>query len=94
MTTYTTYMTWTALSHEPDDVCNPKGYLISGYNEANGLTVQSILTGIMGFAMLVYAGFRPETCTSQWSMYSFVHSNRFAVLMGKMIRIRRLPKRK
>ena len=29
---YTTYLTWPALSHEPDELCYPPGYFISGYD--------------------------------------------------------------
>ncbi|XP_044172647.1 probable serine incorporator [Acropora millepora] len=52
---YTTYLTWSALSHEPDDLCNPPGYFISGYDQNTGLSLQGIVSGVFLFLMLIYA---------------------------------------
>ncbi|XP_068743053.1 probable serine incorporator [Montipora capricornis] len=52
---YTTYLTWSALSHEPDDLCNPPGYFISGYDQNTGLSLQGMVSGIFVFVMLIYA---------------------------------------
>ncbi|XP_022783541.1 serine incorporator 1-like [Stylophora pistillata] len=53
--TYTTYLTWSALSHEPDDLCNPPGYVLSGYDQTTGLSMQGTFSSLFVFVMLIYA---------------------------------------
>ncbi|KAL9985163.1 hypothetical protein ACROYT_G007533 [Oculina patagonica] len=63
--TYTTYLTWSALSHEPDDLCNPPGYVISGYDQTTGLSMQGIVSGVFVFVMLIYASFSTAMSASK-----------------------------
>lgn len=65
--TYTTYLTWSALSHEPDDLCNPPGYFISGYDQNTGLSLQGIVSGLFVFIMLIYASFSTAISASKLS---------------------------
>ena len=58
MTAYTTYLTWSGLSHEPDELCNPHGHMISGYDEMIGLSLQTIVSCVFMFVMLICSSFR------------------------------------
>ena len=67
---YTTYLTWSALSHEPDDLCNPPGYVISGYDQNTGLSLQTIVSGVFVFVTLIYASFSTAMSASKLSKFS------------------------
>ena len=67
---YTTYLTWSALSHEPDDLCNPPGYVISGYDQTTGLSMQGIVSGVFVFVMLIYASFSTAMSASKLSKFT------------------------
>ena len=67
---YTTYLTWSALSHEPDDLCNPPGYVISGYDQNAGLSLQTIVSGVFVFVTLIYASFSTAMSASKLSKFS------------------------
>ena len=67
---YTTYLTWSALSHEPDDLCNPPGYVISGYDQNTGLSLQTIVSGVFVFVTLIYASFSTAMSASKLSTFS------------------------
>ena len=67
---YTTYLTWSALSHEPDDLCNPPGYFISGYDQNTGLSLQGIVSGVFLFLMLIYASFSTAISASKLSKFT------------------------
>lgn len=75
---YTTYLTWSALSHEPDDLCNPPGYFISGYDQNTGLSLQTIFSGVFVFVMLIYASFSTAMSASRLSK-----SNAYILIAGK-----------
>lgn len=66
---YTTYLTWSALSHEPDDLCNPPGYFLSGYDQNTGLSLQGIVSGVFLFLMLIYASFSTAISASKLSKF-------------------------
>ena len=38
-------------------LCNPLGYIISGYGQNFGLSLQGIVSGVFLFLMLIYASF-------------------------------------
>ena len=67
VTTYTTYLTWSALSHEPDDLCNPPGFSISGYDENTGLSIQGLFSGTLAFVTLIYASISTAMTASNLS---------------------------
>ena len=67
---YTTYLTWSALSHEPDDLCNPPGYVISGYDQNTGLSLQTIVSGVFVFVTLIYASVSTAMSASKLSKFS------------------------
>lgn len=67
---YTTYLTWSALSHEPDDLCNPPGYVISGYDQTTGLSLQGIFSSLFVFVMLVYASLSTAMSASNLSKFN------------------------
>ena len=67
---YTTYLTWSALSHEPDDLCNPPGYVISGYDQNTGLSLQTIVSGVFVFVTLIYASFSTAMSASKLGKFS------------------------
>ena len=71
--TYTTYLTWSALSHEPDDLCNPSGYFVSGYDQNTGLSLQTIVSGVLVFIMLMYASFSTAMSASKLSKFSLYY---------------------
>ena len=73
MIAYTTYLTWSALSHEPDDLCNPPGYVISGYDQTTGLSMQGIVSGVFVFIMLIYASFSTAMSASKLSKFTRHH---------------------
>ena len=68
---YTTYLTWSALSHEPDDLCNPPGYVISGYDQTTGMSMQGIVSGVFVFVMLIYASVSTALSASKLSKFTF-----------------------
>lgn len=68
---YTTYLTWSALSHEPDDLCNPPGYVISGYDQTIGMSMQGIVSGVFVFVMLIYASVSTALSASKLSKFTF-----------------------
>ena len=73
MIAYTTYLTWSALSHEPDDLCNPPGYVISGYDQTTGLSMQGIVSGVFVFIMLIYVSFSTAMSASKLSKFTRHH---------------------
>lgn len=59
ITLYTMYLTWSGMSNEPDQVCNPSGSLISSSNLAPGLgNGRTILAAALMFVMVVYSCLR------------------------------------
>ena len=67
VTAYTTYLTWSGLSHEPDELCNPRGFLISGYDEMIGMSLQSIVSSVFMFVMLICSSFRTALSAAKLS---------------------------
>lgn len=63
ISTYTLYITWSALSNEPDEKCNPSGTLLKNTNLTPGFDGHTVLAAIMLFATAVYACVR-KTSTS------------------------------
>ncbi|XP_048588960.1 probable serine incorporator isoform X2 [Nematostella vectensis] len=70
VTSYSMLLTWSALSHEPDDTCNPRSTLLSGYDELTGLSLQAVFSGILMFVMLIYASFSTAMTASKLSKWS------------------------
>ncbi|XP_032228872.1 probable serine incorporator [Nematostella vectensis] len=66
ITLYTMYLTWSAMSNEPDAVCNPSGTLLNGSNTNLTPTMSghSIVAAALMFAMVVYSCLRTSS-TSQ-----------------------------
>jgi len=52
---YTTYLTWSAMSNEPDHLCNPDGSLLKGANLTPSIDGQTVLAAIILFGTAVYS---------------------------------------
>lgn len=89
---YTTYLTWSALSHEPDDLCNPPGYVISGYDQTTGLSMQGIVSGVFVFVMLIYASFSTAMSASKLSKFTRNRVSFWKMHEYKELRVQQSPR--
>eukprot|EP00794_Sanderia_malayensis_P012370 gene12370-13640_t len=53
--TYTVYITWSGLSNEPDDKCNPSGLLLKNSNLVPNFDGQTIIAAVVLFVTAVYS---------------------------------------
>ncbi|XP_068737413.1 probable serine incorporator [Montipora capricornis] len=59
ITMYTMYLTWSGMSNEPDESCNPSGALISSSNLSPGVgNGRTIFAAVLMFVLVVYSCLR------------------------------------
>lgn len=65
ITLYTMYLTWSAMSNEPDERCNPSGDLISSSNLSVGFSNgRTIIAAVLMFVMVVYSCLRTSNSSN------------------------------
>lgn len=71
ITMYTMYLTWSGMSNEPDESCNPSGALISSSNLSPGLgNGRTIFAAVLMFVLVVYSCLRTSNSNSLSSSQS------------------------
>ncbi|RDD36888.1 putative serine incorporator [Trichoplax sp. H2] len=61
---YTTYLTWSAMSNEPDAKCNPQGVTLEGGKLTPHADFQTVIGIIVLFVMVIYSSVRNSSATS------------------------------
>jgi len=67
---YGMYLTWSAMSNEPDTTCNPGGSFLRGESFAPGFDTQTMLAAIFLFSTVVYSCVRTSGKSSSLSIQS------------------------
>lgn len=68
ITCYTMYLTWSAMSNEPDANCNPAGALLSDQGLTPGIHGHTVLAAILMFVMVVYSCLRTSSSSQLGSI--------------------------
>ncbi|KXJ04543.1 putative serine incorporator, partial [Exaiptasia diaphana] len=70
ITLYTVYLTWSAMSNEPDALCNPSGSLFtdSSKHPTPTMNVHTIMAAIIMFVMVVYSCLRTSSSSQLGSI--------------------------
>eukprot|EP00795_Rhopilema_esculentum_P008776 gene8776-14805_t len=61
---YTTYIVWSAMSNEPDAMCNPSGSLLQNSNLSPGFNGQTVLAAVILFVAAIYSCVRRTSGSS------------------------------
>ncbi|XP_031567780.1 probable serine incorporator [Actinia tenebrosa] len=63
ITLYTMYLTWSAMSNEPDELCNPSGHLFTeeGEHPIPTMSGHTVIAALLMFVMVVYSCVRTSS---------------------------------